>query len=93
MSRGRAQRSKDLIKASREILSEIQPATVRGACYKLFVAGLIPSMAKSETNRISRLLRIAREDHEIPWAWIVDETAAQSASRLGAIRRITREPS
>jgi len=74
MSRGRAQRSKDLIKASREILSEIQPATVRGACYKLFVAGLIPSMAKSETNRISRLLRIAREDHEIPWAWIVDET-------------------
>src|SRR5215468_2804312 len=31
-------------------------------------------MAKSETNKISRLLRIARETGQIPWEWIVDES-------------------
>jgi hypothetical protein len=38
--------------------------------------GLIPSMAKSETNRVSRLLTQAREQDLIPWDWIVDETRA-----------------
>jgi hypothetical protein len=74
MSRGRAQRTLDLIAASYEILEDIQPATVRAVCYKLFTAGLISSMAKSETNKISRLLTLARENDEIPWEWIVDET-------------------
>jgi hypothetical protein len=74
MSRGRAQRTLDLVAASYEILTDIHPATVRAVCYKLFVARLIASMAKSETNKISRLLRIARERGEIPWDWIVDET-------------------
>jgi hypothetical protein len=82
VSRGRSQRSKDLIEASEEILSKIKPATVRAVCYKLFVAGLIDSMAKSETNRISRLLARAREKGEIPWAWIVDET--REAERISA---------
>ena len=72
--RGRSQRSKDIIVASYEILEEIKPATVRAVCYKLFVRRLIDSMAKSETNKISRLLRLAREYDEIPWEWIVDET-------------------
>jgi hypothetical protein len=67
MSRGRSQRSKDLIEAAHAILSEIQPATVRAVCYRLFVARLIPSMAKTETNKVSRLLTLAREDDEIPW--------------------------
>jgi hypothetical protein len=74
MSRGRSQRSLDLIEASWDILVKIEPATVRAVCYKLFVAGLIDSMAKSETNKISRLLTLAREKGEIPWKWIVDET-------------------
>lgn len=82
MSRGRAQRSTDLIEAAHEILDEIQPATVRAVCYKLFVAKLIESMAKSETNKISRLLRLARENNEIPWEWIVDET--REAERVSA---------
>jgi hypothetical protein len=72
--RGQSQHSKDIVEASREILQAIQPATVRAVCYKLFVRRLIVSMAKSETNKISRLLRLARENDQIPWEWIVDET-------------------
>jgi hypothetical protein len=82
MSRGLAKRSLALIEVSHEILSEIEPATVRAVGYKLFVRGLIGSMAKSETNKISRLLRIARERGIIPWEWIVDET--REAERINA---------
>jgi hypothetical protein len=82
MRRGRAQYSKDIIEVSYEILQEIEPATVRAVFYKLFVRRLIKSMAKSETNKISRLLRLAREDGEIPWEWIVDET--REAERVSA---------
>ena len=39
-------------------------------------------MAKAETNKISRLLTIARERGEIPWRWIVDET--REAERCSA---------
>ena len=81
-ARGRAQHSKDVIDVSYEILQEIKPATVRAVCYKLFVRRLMPSMAKSETNKISRLLRLARENNEIPWEWIVDET--REAERISA---------
>jgi hypothetical protein len=82
MSRGLGKRSTVIIEASYEILSEISPATVRAVCYKLFVRQLIDSMAKSETNSIGRLLRIARERSEIPWEWIVDET--REAERVNA---------
>jgi hypothetical protein len=52
------------------------PITGRGIGYKLFTAGLIPSMARKEMQRIYRLLKEAREDGIIPWHWIVDETRA-----------------
>jgi hypothetical protein len=74
MPRGKAQKSLDLIEASRVILAEIQPATVRAICYRLFVAGLIDSMAKTNTNGVSRQLVYAREWGLIPWEWVVDET-------------------
>jgi hypothetical protein len=51
-----------------------QPITGRGIGYKLFAAGLIPSMARQEMQRVYRLLRQAREEGTIPWEWIVDET-------------------
>ena len=51
-----------------------QPITGRGIGYKLFTRGLIPSMARSEMQRVYRLLREARERGNIPWDWIVDET-------------------
>jgi hypothetical protein len=74
MPRGKTAQSLALIEAAREILSEIQPATVRAVCYRLFTQGLIESMAKSNTNRVSTQLVYAREQGLIRWDWIVDET-------------------
>jgi hypothetical protein len=72
--RGMARASRDLIEAMAAIAESAQPITGRGVGYKLFTAGLIPSMAKPEMQRVYRLLRIAREEGDIPWDWIVDET-------------------
>ncbi|MDE2457059.1 MAG: hypothetical protein KGL43_26000 [Burkholderiales bacterium] len=72
--RGKAQRTMDLIAAAIEILREKQPASVRAVCYQLFIAGRIASMAKNETNAVSRHLVWAREQGMLPWEWLVDET-------------------
>lgn len=72
--RGRAQKSLDLIKAMYDAAKDAQPITGRGIGYKLFTAGLIPSMANNEMQRVYRLLKEAREEGEIRWEWIVDET-------------------
>jgi len=69
-----AQRSLDLIEAMHAAAEDAQPITGRGIGYKLFTAGLIPSMERSEMQRVYRLLREAREQGLIPWEWIVDET-------------------
>lgn len=82
MGRGKAQKSLDLIDAARAILREIQPATVRAVCYRLFVANVIDNMSKSQTNKVSRQLTWAREEGIIPWHWIVDET--REAERISA---------
>jgi len=63
-----------LIEAAYSILTEIQPASVRAVCYRLFTAGVIDSMNKSCTNRVSTQLVWAREQGVIPWEWIVDES-------------------
>jgi hypothetical protein len=63
--RGRAQKTLDIIKASLSILEEIQPATVRGVCYRLFTRGLIANMSVGETQKISRILARARERGEV----------------------------
>lgn len=62
------------IAQERALLAAIQPASVRAVAYQMFVRGLIPSMAKTETNKISEDLVWAREQEIIPWEWIVDET-------------------
>jgi hypothetical protein len=72
--RGMAQRSIDLIHAMFDAAKKAQPITGRGIGYKLFTAGLIPSMATNEMQRVYRLLKEARERDIIPWGWIVDET-------------------
>lgn len=74
MGRGKSQRSLDLIEAAHDILVEIQPASVRAVCYRLFSINMIESMSKGETNRVSTQLTWAREQGIIPWSWIVDET-------------------
>jgi hypothetical protein len=71
-----AQRSLDLIEAMRVITKAAQPITGRGVGYKLFIQLLIASMAKSDMQRVYRLLKEARERGVIPWEWIVDETRA-----------------
>jgi hypothetical protein len=67
-------KSRALLDACIDILSAMQPMTVRGVCYQLFTRRLIPDMSKNSTDRVSRLLTLAREDGLLPWAWIVDET-------------------
>ncbi len=74
MGRGKAQHNIELVAAARRILEEIEPATVRAVCYRLFTEGLIESMDRNSTNRVSKQLTHARERGEIPWEWIVDET-------------------
>lgn len=74
MARGKAQKTLDLIEAINAILDVIAPAGVRAICYQLFVQGLIPSMARKETNRISDLLVTARDDESVDWRRIVDPT-------------------
>lgn len=72
--RGKAQATLKLIEACQEILAEIQPATVRAVCYRLFTMGLIPDMSKNSTNKVSTQIVWAREQGHIPWSWVVDET-------------------
>jgi hypothetical protein len=72
--RGKAKKSLEIIGAAHRILSEINPASVRAVCYKLFNEKLIPNMSKGQTDRVGRLLTSAREDGLIPWEWIVDGT-------------------
>jgi hypothetical protein len=72
--RGMARQSIDLIESMRTIVEAAQPITGRGVGYKLFTAGLIPSMERSAMQRVYRLLKEARERGIIPWGWIVDET-------------------
>jgi hypothetical protein len=80
MPRGKARKSLELIEASIGILEEIQPATVRAVCYRFFTMGLIASMLKRETNKVSRQLTDARENGWLPWGWIVDETRGVEAA-------------
>jgi hypothetical protein len=74
MPRGKTQRTLSLINACYDILAEIHPATVRAVCYQLFIRKLLPSMAKTCTNRVSTQLVYARQEEIIPWNWVVDET-------------------
>ena len=53
MGRGKSRANERLIGVAREILADIQPASVRAVCYQLFTRKLIASMAKNDTNRVS----------------------------------------
>lgn len=72
--RGMAKATIELMVAAYTILAEINPATVRATCYKLFVQGLIPNMSKGSTDKVSKALVHMRENGTLPWAWVVDET-------------------
>jgi hypothetical protein len=74
--RGLGVRTIAIREAAKEILAEIQPATVRAVCYRLFVQNLIPEMTKIEVDKVGRQLVTLREESTIPWEWVVDETRA-----------------
>lgn len=71
--RGKAKKTLDLVDAAAAILEDIAPTSVRGVAYKLFTRGLIPSMEKRETDKVSRHLTWARKEGIVPWDQIVDE--------------------
>lgn len=56
MGRGKSRKTIALISAASRILEEIQPASIRAVCYRLFTIGVISSMKKSETNKVSTQL-------------------------------------
>jgi hypothetical protein len=90
--RGMAQRSLDLIDAMYAAAKAAQPITGRGVGYKLFTAGLIPSMSTNDMQRVYRLLKVAREQGDIPWEWIVDETRELERVSTGTIPSSTPAP-
>jgi hypothetical protein len=75
--RGRAARTIQLVEAMYKILEEIQPCSVRAVAYQLFNRKLIDSMSVRNAQLVSRLLTRAREEGEIPWEWVVDQTRQQ----------------
>jgi hypothetical protein len=72
---GEHKKTTDLIASCAAILREVQPTTVRGTAYQLFVRGRqIPSMESTHVRMVQRILGIAREDGRISWEHIVDES-------------------
>lgn len=72
--RGRSSETLDIIARMVEIAREYKPCGVRALAYQMFNRKLIPSMAKGNTQKVSRWATIAREEGSLPWDWIVDET-------------------
>lgn len=82
MSRGKGKRTLELLEGAEKILEEIQPCSVRAVCYRLFSVGLIDDMSKTSVNAVSRMLTDAREEGEISWAWITDQSRSPEQSQL-----------
>jgi hypothetical protein len=72
--RGKSPETLQLVARAKAILEEMHPHSVRGVCYQLFVNGWLRSMAKLDTDKVSKHLVWAREAGIIPWEWIVDES-------------------
>jgi hypothetical protein len=75
MSRGKSKSRLELRQACKARLEATRPASVRSVAYYMFnVLGLIPSMEKKYVKRVGDEIRQAREEEEIPWTWVVDES-------------------
>ena len=72
--RGKSTKVLEIIAGLINFYAENHPATVRAACYWLFIHKLIDSMSKNNTSRISHILARAREEGLVPWDHVVDET-------------------
>jgi hypothetical protein len=75
MARGKSKSRLELRQACYERLEATHPASVRSVAYYLFnVLDMIPSMEKKYVSRVGNEIRQAREDGDIDWAWVVDES-------------------
>ena len=73
--RGKSKSRLELRRACYARLEDTQPASVRSVAYYLFnVLGLIPSMDKKYVARVGDEIRQAREQGDIPWAWVADDS-------------------
>jgi hypothetical protein len=72
--RGKSPETLQLVARAKGILEDLHPHSVRGVCYQLFVNHWLRSMAKLDTDKVSKHLVWAREQGIIPWEWIVDES-------------------
>jgi hypothetical protein len=72
--RGLGHASLRLLECAAEIATEHGPISVRGVAYKLFVAEEIPSMEKSNVDKVGRMLVYGREHGVVDWDDIVDDT-------------------
>ena len=70
-----------------EIAEAAQPITGRGVGYKLFTAGLIPSMSANGHGRVYRLLKQAREKEISLGVDCRRDPRARAAWRHGATRQ------
>ncbi|CAK9037499.1 Protein YfjI [Durusdinium trenchii] len=60
-----------------EVCRQHQPLTVRQAFYRLVVIGAILKTQAEYKSTVCRLIGRMREEGELPWEWIVDETRWQ----------------
>jgi hypothetical protein len=74
--RGKAGKTLALEQAILEIVEERHPITVRGVCYALFTRGMLDSMAKKETGKVSGVMTDMRETGALDWTLIVDGSRA-----------------
>lgn len=72
--RGRSRATLLTEQAIHRIVHTRKPITVRGICYALFTEGLIPDMSVNNTKRISRITTRMREDGDLDWRDIVDDS-------------------
>jgi len=72
--RGKSPETLQLIERARRLLEELRPHSVRAVCSQLFVNHWLRSMAKIDTNKVSKQLVYVREEGMVAWEWIVDES-------------------
>jgi hypothetical protein len=64
-TRGKSAKSLRLIMASHETLAEIQPATVRAVCYRLFYDGTHPRDVQVEHQRSQQAIGLCARDRNV----------------------------
>jgi hypothetical protein len=65
--------TRTLIDRARVILENEFPMTIRQIYYRLVSSGFIKN-AKSDYQRVIRLMTIARDDGRVPFEWVVDRS-------------------